>query len=495
MRSLWQAECDFTNTEPLKGNLNVDVAVIGAGLAGILTAFFLQERGLKVIVLERSRLGEGETGRTTAKITAQHGIIYDKIINQYGIEIARQYAKANLQAINQYEKIIQKLKIDCNFKRSPAYIYSTGKTDKLENEAAAAARIGIPSFMTDRTELPFRVNGALVFSNQARFHPLLFLKSIASNLKIYENTRVKTVEDNTVYYDKGRVKAKWVVIATHYPIINFPGYYFLRMHQTRSYVLGLQKVPEIQGMYLDVRDNGLSFRSEGDTLLFGGAGHRTGKHPTTSSNALGRYEVLRRNAKRFYPSAEICYQWSAQDCMTSDGIPYIGRYSASTPHLLVATGFNKWGMTSSMVAANLLADYITGVKNENADAFSPRRFSAKSIAINLAEEGVQAAIGLSSQAFHFPIAGLENLRKGCGGIVEYKNKKVGAYKSENGEVYLVSTRCPHLGCELKWNPDEKSWDCPCHGSRFDIYGRWLSSPSVNCLPNKQIKKQNIDKSN
>ncbi|HHV51071.1 MAG TPA: FAD-dependent oxidoreductase [Clostridiales bacterium] len=487
MRSLWQAECEFTNHEPLKENLNVDVAVIGAGLAGVLTAYLLQERGFNVAVLERERIGEGETGRTTAKITAQHGIIYDKLIKQYGIELARKYAEANLKAIKQYECLVKRLKIDCNFKHAPAYIYSTGNTDKLEDEAAAAARLGIPSFMTDKTELPFKVTGALVFSNQARFHPLLFLKAIASKLKIYENTRVKAVEGNTVYFDGGTVNAKFVIVATHYPIINFPGLYFLRMHQTRSYVLGLQKVPEMEGMYLDVRDYGLSFRSEGDTLLFGGAGHRSGKNPASSSDTLERFEVLRRNAKKYYPTAEVCYQWSAQDCMTADGIPYIGPYSSSTPHLLVATGFNKWGMTSSMVAANILADYISGIKNEYAQVFSPSRITAKTIAMNLAEEGVQAAIGLSSQAFHFPMKSLQNLKKGEGGIVEYKNKKVGAYKSENGDVYLVSTRCPHLGCELKWNPDEKSWDCPCHGSRFDFKGNWLNSPAVDRLPNKLIK--------
>ena len=490
MRSLWQAGCVFEDTEPLRGSVNADVAVIGAGLAGVLTAHFLQNRGLKTVVLERNRLGEGETGRTTAKITAQHGIIYDNLISQYGLGLARRYAEANLKAISQYERMVQQLNIDCGFKRCPNYIYSTGKTDKLEKEAAAAARLGIPSYMTDYSELPFKINGALVFSGQARFNPLKFLKPIASNLKIYQKTRVKTVENNTVYCDRGRVNAKWVVIATHYPIINFPGFYFLRMHQTRSYVLGINNVLELHGMYLDIREYGLSFRSEGNTLLLGGAGHRCGKNPAAAREAPDRYQVLRKNAARLYPEAENCYQWSAQDCMTADGIPYIGRYSKSTPRLLVATGFNKWGMTSSMVAANILADHITGVKNEYARVFSPDRFSAKSIAINIATEGVQAAIGLSSQAFHFPLTGLEDLKNGCGGIVEYKGRKVGAYKSENGEIHLVSTRCPHLGCELKWNPDEKSWDCPCHGSRFDVHGRWLSSPAVNNLSNKKINKLN-----
>lgn len=489
MQSLWQAECKFPEREPLKEKQSVDVAVIGAGMAGILTAYFLQERGYKVVVLDRARLGEGETGGTTAKITAQHSLIYDKLMNQYGENFAWQYALANSRAIRQFRSLIDKLNIDCHFKTCPAYVYTRGSTEKLEKENEAAIRLGIPSFMTDHTELPFRVNGALCFSDQARFHPLLFLRAVAEKLNVYENTRVRTVEDNKVYYDGGRLQAKWVVIATHYPLINFPGYYFMRMHQSRSYVQSVNNVPEISGMYIDEKENGLSFRSEGDTMLLGGVGHRTGKNPA-ASGAPGNYEILRRAAGRLYPNARLSYAWSAQDCMTADGVPFIGKYSQNTPRLLVATGFNKWGMTSSMVAATLLTDKITGAGNECMPAFSPQRFSVKSLAVNFIDDGVQSTIGLLSEAFHFPSKELEDLPKGKGGIVEYEGKKVGAYKSEKGEVFLVSTRCPHLGCELKWNPDELSWDCPCHGSRFDINGKWISSPAVNNLPRHRIILKN-----
>ncbi|MDD2361622.1 MAG: FAD-dependent oxidoreductase [Oscillospiraceae bacterium] len=485
MQSLWQAECKFPELKPLKENQSVDIAVIGAGMAGILTAYFLQERGYKVVVLDRARLGEGETGGTTAKITAQHRLIYDNLLNQYGDNIAWQYALANSRAIRQYQTLIAKLNIDCHFKHCPAYVYTRGSTEKLEKENEAAVRLGIPSFMTDHTELPFKVTGALCFSDQARFHPLLFLRAIAEKLTIYENTRVRTVEDGKVYYDGGRLSAKWVVIATHYPLINYPGLYFMRMHQSRSYVQALKGVPEMSGMYINQKDSGLSFRSEGDILLLGGAGHRTGKNPA-ASEAPNNYEILKCAANRLYPEAKPIYSWSAQDCMTSDGVPYIGSYSASTPRLLVATGFNKWGMTSSMVAATLLTDKITGAGNECMPAFSPKRFSIKSISGNFVNDGLQSTKGLLSQAFHFPVKGLDELPKGAGDIVEYKGKKVGAYKSENGEVFLVSTRCPHLGCELKWNPDELSWDCPCHGSRFDINGKWISSPAVDNLPKQHI---------
>ncbi|MDD3693604.1 MAG: FAD-dependent oxidoreductase [Oscillospiraceae bacterium] len=487
MQSLWQDDCLIPEREPLRGTRKVDVAIIGAGLAGILTAYFLKERGLSVIVLERGRIGQGETSGTTAKITAQHRLIYDSLIKQYGIEMAKQYALANIRAISQYKNLIDKLGIDCDFKICPAYVFNRVNTTQLENEAEAAARLGIPSFMTDSTELPFRVKGALCFSNQACFHPLKFLKSVAEPLAIYENTRVKTVDNQTVYFDEGRLNAKYVVMATHYPLINAPGYYFMRLHQERSYVQALKNVPLVNGMYVDERQYGLSLRSSGDTLILGGAGHRTGKNPAASNNQPGSYERLRRVAAKLYSNPEYSFAWSAQDCITSDSVPYIGQYSTSTPRMFVATGFNKWGMTSAMVAATLITDQITGVKNDCAPIFSPRRFSVKSVAKNIIGDGVPASIGLLSEAFHFPVKELDDLKKGTGGIIEYKGKKVGAYKAEDGKVHLVSTRCPHLGCELQFNPDEKSWDCPCHGSRFDIYGKWLSSPAVTNLPCQTLK--------
>lgn len=485
MQSLWQDSCTIPEREPLRGTKHVDAAIIGAGLAGILTAYFLKERGLNVVVLDRGRVGQGETRNTTAKITAQHRLIYDQLMSQYGENMAWQYALANSRAIKQYKALIEKLNIDCDFKLCPAYVYTRSNTDQLENEAQAAARLGIPSFLTDNTELPFKVKGALCFTNQAQFHPLKFLKAVSESLPVFENTRVKTVDEGTVYYDGGRIYAKNVIMATHYPLINAPGYYFMRMHQERSYVQAIRNMPELTGMYVDARQYGLSFRSAGNTLLLGGAGHRTGKHPASAGTPPSSYAKLRHIAKILYHNVDFGHAWSAQDCITSDSIPYIGRYSSSNPHMFVATGFNKWGMTSSMVAATLIADRITGVDNECAHVFSPHRFSVKSLAKNFADDGIPSAIGLLSQAFYFPSKELESLKNGTGGTVEYKGKKVGAYKSEKGEIFLVSTRCPHLGCELQWNPDEKSWDCPCHGSRFDVYGKWLSSPSVTDLPHRK----------
>lgn len=476
MESIW-----WKTTEPaaaretLRGDYRADVAVIGAGLAGILTAYQLQQKGARVVVIDRGRIGGGATGRTTGKITSQHRLIYDKLLRGLGEEKASLYAQANERAVRQYAALVEEKGIDCAFSRRPACVYALHDSTSLEKEAEAARRLGIPARMDERTELPFPVAGALWFPDQAQFHPLKFLNALAEELTVFEHTPALAVEGRTVRIPRGRIRAKAVVVATHYPFINAPGYYFMRMHQERSYVLALQGAPAIEGMYIDAAANGLSFREAEGLLLLGGGSHRTGKNP-----AGGQYEQLRRAAAKLYPQASVQARWSNQDCMTADGAPYIGPYSSSTPRLFVATGFGKWGMTGSMVAATLLSDRIAGEANSCAPAFSPSRFPVKAASKNLAADGSEAVAGLSKQVFHRPAKTLDSLENGQGGIVNYNGKKCGAYKTEEGRVYLVSTRCPHLGCELQWNPEEKTWDCPCHGSRFDYKGRLIEGPAQHC---------------
>lgn len=487
MQSIWQME-DFPplkKPEPLRGTHRTDVAVIGAGLAGVLTAYQLQQRGARVVLLDRGRLGGGVTGGTTAKITSQHRLIYDRLISGFGEEKAAQYAQANQRAIRQYETLIREKGIDCGFQRCPAYVYARDDAQNLEKEETAAVRLGIPASLTGRTELPFSVAGALCFPEQAKFDPLRFLHALAAELTVYEHLPAWVIEGNTVVFHGGRLRAKAVVIATHYPIVNTPGYYFLRMHQQRSYVLALKDTPAIEGMYLDEAEEGLSFRQAGDYLLVGGAGHRTGKNTEG-----GNYGRLIREAAALYPQATVRTMWSVQDCITADGVPFIGEYAPSAPRVFVATGFNKWGMTGSMVAATLLTDRITGVENPCAPVFSPRRFPVRASLKTVAADSAQAVAGLGGQILHTPRRTLDDLVPGQGGIVTHDGKKVGAYKDETGKVYLVSTRCPHLGCELQWNPEEKTWDCPCHGSRFDYRGRLLDTPARKGNVNRRAARAN-----
>ena len=478
MESVWSAECTIPEREALAGDLKTDTVIIGGGLTGILTAYMLKERGVDAVVVEKKRIAGGVTKDTTAKITIQHSLIYDKLINEFGQHKAQLYASANNAALQKYKECITQKNIDCNFEELPAYVYSLEQTDRLQAEAAAAEALGIRAEVTDKTALPFAVKGALKFYGQAQFQPLAFIKAIAQDLMVFENTKSTGVEEDTVFTDKGKITAKHIVMAAHYPFVNMPGYYFMRMHQERSYIIALEHAQQLDGMYICADDEVFSFRNYKDLLLLGGGGHRTGKRSEESS-----YEKLRKVAGQWYPQAQEKYHWSAQDCMTLDEVPYIGEFSSSTPNMYVATGFNKWGMTSAMVSAMLLADKITGTKNEWEEMFTPQRFSVTASTGNLLKEGAQAVSGLTKQQFQIPKEDLQHLQNGQGGIVEYNGEKVGVYKDEDGRIFMVETQCSHLGCQLEWNSDELTWDCPCHGSRFDYKGDVINNPAINNLEN------------
>ncbi len=481
MESIWNATCKLPKTEPLSTGCTADVAVIGAGMAGLLTAYMLQKRGVDVIVIEGAEIACGMTKNTTAKITSQHALIYDRLITQMGEELAQQYASANQHAVSQYRELIQQNHIDCHFEEMPAYVYSLDETDKLKSEVKAANRLGIEAEFVQNTTLPFaaRVRGAVKFPMQAQFHPLEFIRFLAGELRIYEHTMATKVEENTVFTPCGNITAKNIVVATHFPFINAPGYYFARMHQERSYVIALENAAKLDGMYIDADNQGYSFRNYENLLLLGGGGHRTGKNKSG-----GSYAQLREAAKEFYPDRTEKYHWSAQDCIPMDGVPYIGHYSSETPNLFVATGFQKWGMSSSMAAAEILSDLITEQNNKNAEVFSPQRFHLSASVETLLQDSGQAVTGLLKGAFKIPSKHLEGVKPGHSGVVEYQGERVGVYKDEQGEVFIVSNKCSHLGCELTWNADELTWDCPCHGSRFDYKGNLINNPAMHGISDK-----------
>lgn len=435
MNSVW-SDINIPRRTPLPGDCHSQVVVIGGGMAGILTAFYLQQQGKQVMVLEANRIGSGQTSGTTAKITSQHNLIYNKLIQSSGLTQARQYADANQDAIRAYRDLIEEQHIDCEFQTKPAFLYSVSVSEPLRREADAASRLGIPASFVSGTELPFAIHGAVRFADQAQFHPLKFLQSLSSLLTVYERTKVLSVKGHQVVTDHGTVTAGAIVFACHYPFVNIPGFYFARMYQKRSYVLALKQTPKLHGMYLGIEPEGLSLRQSGSYLLFGGRGHRTGNPPSANP-----YQSLKRTARHLFPECQTFAHWSAQDCMTIDGIPYIGRFSATAPDWYVATGFGKWGMTSSMVSAMLLTDLICGKQNPYAKVFSPQRFHPKTTfrdgTIHMGESIRGLSLGLSRQ----------------------------------------SLNCPHLGCKLSWNPAESTWECPCHGSRFHYTGQLLSGPA------------------
>jgi len=457
MESLWRQQTGIIKPHPdsPKGNIREshwDVIVVGAGMAGILTAYFLQKEGKRVLVVEAKTIASGQTERTTAKITSQHGLKYAKLVRNVGEEKAKLYAQANEQAVAQYARMVKELQIDCQFQRVDAYIYSCEQEEVLQEEAKVAEHLGIHAEFTMETELPFAVKGAVRFAQQAQFCPLKFVKSVSRELNILEHTLVTEIKDNWVITNRGILTADDIVVASHYPIKNVPGVYFLRQHQERSYVLALAGTEPIKNMYYGIDTNGLSFRQAGEYLLFGGSNHRTGtlyvRKGETRSVCQGAYGYLEQEAKLYYPKTRVEMRWSAQDCMPHDGIPFIGKYSMFTPHLYVATGFQKWGMSTAMVAAKVLCDTICGRGNVYAELFNPQR-----LLIRAGSKDFLKDVGISTK----------NLTKGL----------------------ISKKRCTHMGCALVWNGETKSWDCPCHGSRFTENGEILDNPAIVNLPQKK----------
>lgn len=425
-QSVWSDAIELPGFETLRGDVKTDVLIIGGGLCGILCAYFLQLAGVDYMLVEAKRITGGVTKNTTAKITSQHGLIYEKLIQSKGKEKAALYLEANTKALEQYRELAKR--IDCNFEEKTAYVYSRLDRQKIEDEVRAVNALGFPAEFTEKLPLPFETKGAVGFPNQAQFHPLKFIAEVAKDLHIYENTFIRNVEDHIAWGSECKINAGKIIAATHFPFLNGRGSYFLKLYQHRSYVLALENAPDVNGMYIDEAREGLSFRNYGNLLFVGGGSHRTGK-------AGGNWSELRKFAEVHYPDAVEKYCWATQDCMSLDGVPYIGHYSNNTPDLYVASGFNKWGMTSSMAAAILLSDMVQGKYNPWHKLFSPSRSIVKP---QLLINGLEAAGNLLTPSLK---------------------------------------RCPHMGCALKWNPHEHTWDCACHGSRFEENGKLINNPA------------------
>ena len=476
-KSLWRETVSIPEREPLQGVSYAEVAVIGGGMAGLLTAYFLQKQGKKVVVLEAARIGSGQTENTTAKITSQHGLVYTSLKRKYGMKKARLYAQAHEKAIEQYQKLIEEEGFDCHFERLPSFLYSKTEEESLKREAETARKLGIPASFTVKTELPFPVKGAVVFEKQAQFHPLEFMKQLAEKLTIYEQTNVLRVKSHSLETNHGTLYADYVVFATHYPFPNVPGFYFVRQHQERSYVLTLSNVPKWKGMFYSEDSDGLSFRWFEDKLLLGGGGHRTGTWPKKGKGyAAYGYSQLMRQAAELFPKAHLEAFWSAQDCITQDDLPFIGNFSIFRTNWYIISGLKKWGMTGAMVSARILCDKICKKENPYTKLFPPWRSPFFISAKKLRKDLKYSVTGLIKGHFHLPLRSkLPEKGKAC--ILRKGFRRFGVYRDLEGKLHWVSVKCPHLGCELVWNLEEKSWDCPCHGSRFDYDGRLLDNPA------------------
>lgn len=498
MQSYWEEERkNHKEYESLNNNLNVSVCVIGGGLTGLSTAYYLSNN-TSVAVIERNKICGSTSGKNTGKITSQHGIFYKYLIDSQGKEYAKKYLEANEKAINNIERIVDKEKIDCDFERENAYVFTKKETevDKLKDEQKAVDKInrGLCKFVKI-TELPMEISGAIEFENQAKFHPLKYGYGLAdcilkNNGRIFENSQVTDIKKENgkyaVYANKNKIVADYVVITTRYPFMKVPGYYFLKMYQSTSYAIIVDPKKELfSGMYINYEVPNISFRTINDgnrkLLLAVGYDYKTG-----TENLKDGYSRLESTVRKMYPDADVLYKWSAEDCITLDKIPYIGEYSTMMPNVYVATGFNKWGLTSSNVAANIISDEILGINNEYIDVFRAKRVEPIKNREEIGNMLKEANKSIFLSKFKIPQVELDDIKMGEGKIIEVNKKKVGVYKANNGQIFKVKPICTHLGCELYFNNIDKVWECPCHGSKFTYDGKSIEVPSNKNLQNRMF---------
>jgi len=491
-QSYWMASTSRTEYPVLNEDLKAYIVIIGGGITGILSAYLLGKEGLKTVVVEADRILQGTTGHTTAKITSQHGLIYSKIKNQISEEFARQYADANESAIKMIGEIAKENNIECDYVSQSSYVYTLQDEyiNKISDEAEIASSLGIKAIYLDETPLPFPVKAAVRFDNQAQFHPLKFLlplaqKITANGTQIFEQTRIVNIEEDNGYVlitNQGKkITAEKVIIASHYPFYNKTGLYFTRIYPERSYVIAIKAKEKYPGgMYITAEEPTRSLRSQisdnGELIIVGGEHHKTGQGPDT----IEHYEALIDFADKTFTLEDIPYRWSTQDCMTLDDIPYVGHFTSKTPNMYIATGYGKWGMTNSMASAMLLKDLIVSGKSPWQDVYNPSRQTIAASAKNFVIENLNVAEKLVEGKIS-PLPEDIDIKPGEGKIIKANGERVGAYRDEQGTLHVVNTTCPHMGCELNWNSAEKTWDCPCHGSRFTYEGDIVEGPAVKPL--------------
>ncbi|WP_292492454.1 FAD-dependent oxidoreductase [Methanoculleus sp. 10] len=499
--SYWVATSPETAFPPLDGAGRADVTVIGGGIAGITTAFLLKRAGLTVALIDAYRIITGATGHTTAKITSLHRLIYTGLIDRFGSGKARQYADANQAAIEAIASLVREYAIPCSFERKPAYTFAESVDDRerVAAEADAAKSLGLSAAFTEEVGLPGETHGAVVLENQAQFHPRNYLLLLAGHLPgegsyIFEMTRAVDIKEQdggvTVRTDRGSLHSGYAVLATHYPIYDIPGAYFARMRPSRSYALALRTdEPFPDGIFINAAGPVHSWRSQpaggGEIAIVTGAAHDTGKVTDTRAH----YRSLEAYARSVYPVRAVDYRWSAQDYITADGVPYIGPLAPGHDRVFVATGFGKWGMTNGTAAGMILADLIRGRTNPWAEVFDPARFGGESAPPAGVREALRSAGGTV-------VAGADRIAREAaaippreGKVVEVGGQKVAVYRDGRGTLHTLDPTCMHMACTVAWNNAEESWDCPCHGSRYDARGRVIESPTVKDLVQKEVVRR------
>jgi glycine/D-amino acid oxidase-like deaminating enzyme/nitrite reductase/ring-hydroxylating ferredoxin subunit len=487
--SYWIDSTEPTRYEPLREEIAVDVAVIGSGITGLTAAHLLVREGRSVAVLESKRIVRGVTGYTTAKLTAGHGLIYRGLIDRFGERRARIYADSNQGAIARVREIASELGIDCDLEDASNYVYgeSAEEAERIRAEVDAAQRLGLPASFVSETPLPYEVAGAIRLDDQAQFHPRKYLLPLADAVRkaggqVFEETRALAVDDGSpceIRTNRGTLRARAVVVASHIPFLD-RGLFFAKVHPHRSYALAARvdpaRIPE--GMFLNAGTPTRSVRSiqaEQDRLLLvGGDGHKPGEERDTER----RYRNLEEFARQFDADAEVTNTWSTQDYLSVDRVPYVGRLTRRSRHVFVATGFGKWGMSNGTVAATILADLVLGRENAWLELYDAKRLEPRASAGKLLSENLNVARHFVADRIRPPGGKIDALREGEGTVTRRGARLVAVSRDDDGNLQAVSAICTHLGCVVAWNSAERSWDCPCHGSRFSASGTVIQGPAV-----------------
>lgn len=498
--SFWIETTNKTNYPKLKKDINVDVCIVGGGIVSAITAYLLADSGLNICILEKDRVCTGVTANTTGKITSQHGLFYNYLENNFSINFAKEYLQSNEEAISLIKNIVEKENIDCDFEIQDSYVFTTSKQEvsKIRDEVETVKKLGLNAEYLTKIPLPIKdILAAIKFPNQAQFHArkyTLKLFDIISKkgVNIFENSKVIDIKHNedsySIYTDSSVVKSKFLVMTTHYPIKNFPGFYFLKMYQSKSYAIAVDTKEDLfSGMYINSWDPVISFRTapynDSRLLIVVGSDHKTG---ATDIKIEDRFRNLENYIRSIYPNMEVKYRWSTEDCISLDKVPYIGEFSNLYKNMYIATGFKKWGMTSSHVAGKIISDKILGKEPKYAEIYKATRLepikNIKEFGNMLKESTYSLVINKIKPALN----SLDDIPNGNGGIVNYNNDKIGVYKDDSGKIFAVKPICKHLGCELSWNNLEKTWDCPCHGSRYDYTGKIITEPTKKNLDTIKI---------
>ncbi|MDD2445624.1 MAG: FAD-dependent oxidoreductase [Clostridia bacterium] len=476
MKSVWAETKQKKFGKSLTSNIQRDIVIVGGGIAGVLAAYFLTESGKKVTLIEAGQIFGGVTHNTTAHITAQQGYIYSELAKNRSIEFASLYYKSQMQAIEKFENLVKKLKIDCDFERVDDYLFTIEQPKKLKKLYDVLTKVGANVKYSENKEiLGFPVKAVIQMRNQAMFHPIKFLNGLNLDFEIFENTRILEVDLNKkiLYTANHNIIADKIIIATNYPIINLKGTYFLKLYKSQSYSVITNPIKNIKGMYQGDLENGITLRNSNNQIIIGGLDHRTGRNDSEY-----KFEQLEDIAKKYFEKAKILNRWSANDTVTFDGLAITGLFSKKYKDIYIITGFNKWGMANSMASAQLITDIITEKKNIFEEIFSPQRFmfSLSSFFISL---GV--SIKNLIKPLLIPLNTHKKLKADTGGIVWYNFRKRAVYKDAQNKLHICSPFCKHMGCQLTFNANTKTWDCPCHGSRFDIDGQIITAPTVKPL--------------